>query len=81
MPDSTSDANESFAAHVAHLQLSRGWSVTELAERSRLDRSEVESILRGEHEVQLDAVLLLARAFGISPGALVDGNVDGSSDG
>jgi DNA-binding Xre family transcriptional regulator len=70
------DPNEQFAALLTRLRLAREWSVDDLAERSQLDLAEVESILRGKDEVQLDAIILLARAFDVSPGELVDGTAD-----
>jgi transcriptional regulator with XRE-family HTH domain len=73
MTDHSADANAIFADSVNRLRSSRGWSLRELADRSQLDVPEIESILGGEDEVPLDAIILLARAFGVSPGELVEG--------
>jgi len=73
MTDPSPDANRRFAADITRLRLSRGWSVVELAQRSGLDLTELEGILRGEDEVPLDAIVLLARALEVAPGGLVDG--------
>ena len=73
MTDPSPDANRRFAADINQLRLSRGWSVVELARRSGLDLTELEGILRGEDEVPLDAIVLLARALEVAPGDLVDG--------
>jgi transcriptional regulator with XRE-family HTH domain len=73
MTDQPSDPNQQFAALLARLLQARDWSVEELSRRSRLGSAELESILRADDEVQLDAIILLARAFGVSPGELVDG--------
>ena len=73
MTDPSPDANRRFAADITQLRLSRGWSVVELAQRSGLDLTELEGILRGEDEVPLDAIVLLARALEVAPGDLVDG--------
>jgi transcriptional regulator with XRE-family HTH domain len=73
MTDQPSDPNEQFAALLTKLLLARDWSVEELSARSHIGSAELESILRADNEVQLDAIILLARAFGVSPGELVDG--------
>jgi len=76
MTNQVPDPNQRFAALLTRLRLARDWSVEDLADRSQLDLAEIESILRGKDEVQLDAIILLARAFGVSPGELVDGTAD-----
>jgi transcriptional regulator with XRE-family HTH domain len=73
MTDQPSDPNQQFAALLARLLQARDWSVEELSRRSHLGSAELESILRADDEVQLDAIILLARAFNVSPGELVDG--------
>jgi transcriptional regulator with XRE-family HTH domain len=69
------DANRRFATDIGRLRLARGWSVAELADRSQLGLGELEAILRGDDEVPLDAIVLLARALDVAPGDLVDGTV------
>jgi transcriptional regulator with XRE-family HTH domain len=80
MTDRSSDANKRFAADLTRLRISRGWSVEELAERSQLDLAELESILGGEGEVPLDAIILLSRALSVAPGDLIDGTAGRPDD-
>ena len=70
-PDEAPD----FAATVRRLMTRAGWSPQELARQSDLEFAEVQMVLDGAAPVQLDVIILLARALGVKPGALVDGNV------
>lgn len=65
------DPRRHFAEKVAQLQRERGFSQEALAARAKLDPAELEAILRGEDEVALDAVFLLAGALGVKPGELL----------
>jgi transcriptional regulator with XRE-family HTH domain len=67
------DAKRHFAGNVARLQHDRGLSDVTLAARAKLDRDELAGILRGEGEVLLDAIFLLAGALGVEPGELLKG--------
>jgi hypothetical protein len=40
-----------------------------------LGHDELEAILHGDHEVALDAIIMLARALEVEPGDLIDGTV------
>lgn len=64
-----------FAATVRRLMTRAGWSPEELARQSDLELAEVEAVLKGQAPVLLDVIILLARALGVKPGALVNGNV------
>ncbi|HEX4305568.1 MAG TPA: helix-turn-helix transcriptional regulator [Solirubrobacterales bacterium] len=67
------DAYAYFAEQVARLQRERGLSTGDLAERSGIDRTDLESILSGEGEVAADTILLLSTALEVEPGELLDG--------
>jgi transcriptional regulator with XRE-family HTH domain len=73
MPQKPKDARMRFAANVDRLRGERGYTVDELAERSRLGREELEAILRGESEAQVDSIYLLAGSLGVTPGELYEG--------
>jgi transcriptional regulator with XRE-family HTH domain len=75
MNEDRCDANKRFAADIDRLRLSREWSVDELARRSGLETDELRAILRGEDEVPLDAIVILARTLDVPPGDLIDGTV------
>ena len=48
-------------------------SITDLARRSRIGESELESILRGEVDLQLHTIYLLAGALEVRPIRLLQG--------
>jgi transcriptional regulator with XRE-family HTH domain len=73
MTDKSKDARIRFGANVERLRSSRGYSLDRLAERSQLERAEIEAILRGEAEIDVDSVYLLAGSLGVSPGDLYEG--------
>jgi transcriptional regulator with XRE-family HTH domain len=62
-----------FAANVDRLRGERGYTVDQLAERSRLGREELEAILRGETEARVDSIYLLAGSLEVTPGELYEG--------
>jgi transcriptional regulator with XRE-family HTH domain len=62
-----------FAANVDRLRGERGYTVDQLAERSRLGREELAAILRGETEAHVDSIYLLAGSLGVTPGELYEG--------
>lgn len=62
-----------FAANVERLRGRRGYSVTELAERSQIEMAELETILRGEAEARVDAISRLAGSLEVPPGELYEG--------
>jgi transcriptional regulator with XRE-family HTH domain len=73
MPDRPSDANKRFAFDIDRMRQQQGWSLRELADRAQIGLGELEAVLRGDDDVPMDIIILLARAFEVSPGALVDG--------
>ena len=62
-----------FAVNVERLRRQRGYSTERLAERSRLGTEELEAILRGEAEADVDSIYRLAGSLGCSPGELYEG--------
>jgi transcriptional regulator with XRE-family HTH domain len=73
MADTDREARERFAANIERLRRRDGLSVEDLAERAQIDDSELDEILRAESEATYTAVLLLAGALGVEPGALIEG--------
>lgn len=62
-----------FAAHVRSLRKAKGWSQERLAEQSGLHRTYVSSLERGERNVSLDNLGVLADALGVTISELLDG--------
>jgi transcriptional regulator with XRE-family HTH domain len=69
------DPNRHFAHKVARLQHDQGLSNEALATRAKLDPDELAEILRGEGQVALDTIFLLAGALEVEPGQLLGGIV------
>ena len=59
--------------HVRRLRDLAGISQEELAERCGLHRTYVGSVERGERNISLDNIVLLSRALGVKPTALLEG--------
>jgi len=59
------------ALRVSTLRVLNGWSQERLGTEARLDRTYVSSIERGEYNVTLQTVELLAGALGVMPWALL----------
>ncbi|MBS1885637.1 MAG: helix-turn-helix transcriptional regulator [Actinobacteria bacterium] len=62
-----------FGENVERLRRDRGYSLDTLAARSRIERSEIEEMVRGERKVFADEVLLLAGALGVETDVLFEG--------
>ena len=60
-------------ANVRKFREALGLSQEELAERCGLHRTYVGSVERGERNVSLENIVLLARAVNEAPGTLLDG--------
>jgi transcriptional regulator with XRE-family HTH domain len=73
MAETSKDARIRFAANVERLRRRLGYSLDQLAERSQMEREEVEAILRGAKEARVGTIYLLAGALEVTPGDLYDG--------
>jgi len=63
---------EKFGARIRTLRIEKGWSQEELASNAGLDRSYVGGIERGERNVSLKNICLLAKTLGVSVKSLFD---------
>ena len=72
MAQSSAQVLKAFGRTVRKRRLALGWSQERLAEEAELDRTYVGSIERGERNVSLINIVVLARALGSAPGALFD---------
>jgi len=64
---------ERFGANVRHYKEQRGLSLTLLAQRAGIHRTQVGLVIRGKRVVQIDTLIKLASALEVPPGALLDG--------
>lgn len=62
-----------FAANVERLRRQHSYSTDQLAERSQLEKADLETILRGEAEADVDTIYRLAGALNVPPGQLYEG--------
>jgi transcriptional regulator with XRE-family HTH domain len=62
-----------FAANVERLRRQRGYSLDQLAERSQVDEGDLEAVLRGDAEADVESIYRLAGALDVSPGTLYAG--------
>lgn len=65
------DVKVRFGMRLRRLRRERGWSQERLAHIVGLDRSYVGGVERGERNVSLTNICLLARGLGISPAELM----------
>jgi transcriptional regulator with XRE-family HTH domain len=70
---SRSSRRARFAANVERLRQGSGLSLDQLASRSQIDRAELDAILSGEDEAQIEMIYLLAGALSVEPGLLLEG--------
>lgn len=68
-----------FGKRVRELRKSQGWSQEEFAGRVGLDRSYVGGIERGERNVSLENICLIAHALGVPASDLFNAWGDGRS--
>ncbi|MBS1887014.1 MAG: helix-turn-helix transcriptional regulator [Actinobacteria bacterium] len=67
------DVRGRFAMNVAAARREAGMSREELAQRAGLDRSEIDSIEAGRGAPDLDTLVRLSGALGVSADVLVEG--------
>jgi transcriptional regulator with XRE-family HTH domain len=73
MAQNPQEARMRFATTVERLRRQHGYSLDRLAERSELGKEELEAILRGEAEADVETIYRLAGALDCSPGDLYEG--------
>jgi transcriptional regulator with XRE-family HTH domain len=66
-------ARRRFGESVDRLRLERGYTVETLSGRSLIDAEDVQALIGGEVEPEVDDVYLLAGALGVEPGVLFEG--------
>jgi len=67
------DVKRLFGNRIRELRKSRGWSQEEFALRVDLDRSYIGGVERGERNISLENICLIATALGVSPSSLFQG--------
>lgn len=70
-----------FGNRVRQLRKSRSWSQEEFAHRVGLDRSYMGGVERGERNVSLENICLIAKALSVSPAELFQGWDEADSSG
>ena len=60
-----------FGRRIRELRLELGWSQEEFAHRVGLDRSYVGGVERGERNISLENICLIARGLGVPPSELL----------
>ena len=80
MPAAVPEPMRQFASNVERVMVEQGLTVEELADRAELSLNHVNLILRGRRNVQLDTLVKLAGALGVTPERLLAG-VEWISDG
>ena len=65
-----SDVKTLFGSRVRQLRKARGWSQEEFAHKVGIDRSYMGGVERGERNISLENIWLIAKALGVSPAEL-----------
>jgi len=60
-----------FGAIIERLRRARGWTVTKLAGRARMDAAYVRRVEKGKNTPSIDTILELAEVLGVDPGEIV----------
>lgn len=68
-----SDVKCLFGNRVRQLRKARGWSQEDFAHRVGLDRSYVGGVERGERNISLENICLIAETLGVAPADLFQG--------
>lgn len=75
-PASLGEVEQTVRARLRSLRQSLGWSLDDVAERSRLSPSTISRIETGKRAISLDVLLALARALQVDLEALLDTRPD-----
>lgn len=67
------DVKALFGNRVRQLRKGRGWSQEEFAHKGGIDRSYMGGVERGERNVSLENICLIAKALGVPPAELFQG--------
>ncbi len=67
------DVKRLFGNRIRELRKSRGWSQEEFALRVDLDRSYIGGVERGERNISLENICLIATALGVPTSSLFQG--------
>ena len=62
-----------FGENFERIRRERGWSFDTLAARSRIERGQIEEMVRGERKVRTEELVLLAGALDVTANDLTDG--------
>jgi transcriptional regulator with XRE-family HTH domain len=68
------DIRRQVGANVRRLREARGWSQEQLAFESSLHRTYISGVERGVRNPTVVVLAEIAKALGVSPGQLLDGN-------
>ena len=66
------DVKALFGRRVRQLRKLRDWSQEEFAHQVGLDRSYMGGVERGERNISLENICLIAKALGVAPGELFE---------
>lgn len=72
MPETPTTVRQILAENMRRLRQERQWSQEELARMTKLHHNQISAMERCKHSVGIDIVEQLARAFGVTPGTLLD---------
>jgi len=67
------DVKPLFGKRVRQLRKNKGWSQEEFAHQVGLDRSYMGGVERGERNLSLENICLIAKALGVPPAELFQG--------
>lgn len=67
------DVKALFGSRVRQLRKARGWSQEEFAHKVGIDRSYMGGVERGERNISLENISLIAQALELPPAALFQG--------
>ena len=68
----SNDPKKKFGNNIRHLRTSFGWSQEKLAEVCGLHRTYIGAVERGERNISLENIVVIARALGVKPVELME---------